>query len=571
MPNYAPDSYRYTVSVYEAEGYENTPSAGDSLGSWTPINKSKQLNTKTKALYRINIYNNNVIVRDDQGARLANEGDYVTFKDKVKDIADISSIRTINDRHFDFTVTPKKAGTVSPKLVPQVQINGIWRDVKLTANTSIPSVIFTKAPTTPQRPTTLNALDPMGRYGETAWNDCQGHWLRVWYSNPKEVPVAGKAGTTVIEYTVSVKYYDRNGDPKGADKVMSKQVNGKTVNRERTTEAHVPGSLTQLALRLLDEAKNCKRTTTGGGGGGSTVTPTPESVKKANNFNPYPHIVTRHFAKRVWETTNLKEGDNVYDQLATFYVDPEIVDLPTDKKAELSKSANLNRFWGFRFLFNPQYISYNMNSNNQVDWTRPNDNGAALVAAGIGGSITVNILIDRVADMITLRKWKDGGGGVLPQGPYPVSMDAEQCAGILYRGTEYDLEYLFRVLNGNPQEVALMGKNPKDGLEMLSANMGYITQMPFIFKVADKLRYKVIMSNLSIEHSMFTREMIPIRTVVQIQLERLPDLTTKGFQWKNSKYEQAEKLSKLGTIIASSPSTTPASVSSGGAWRERFM
>lgn len=570
MPNYAPDSYRYTVTAYEAEGYENTPSSGDSLGSWTALNKSKQLNTKTKALYRINIYNNNVIVRDDQGARLANEGDFVTFKDKVKDIADISSIRTINDRHFDFTVTPKKAGTVSPKLVPQVQINGIWRDVKITTNTSIPSVMFTKAPTSPTVPSTVKAYDEIGSNGPYEWNNCTKKWLRIWYSNPKEITIS-QGGLTTTEYTVSVRFFDKNGDLE-ISKVITDP--GSSARRrspkERANEAHVPGSLTQLAKRMLDDAKNCARPKPPTGGS-STVTPTAESVKKANNFNPYPHIVTRHFAKRVWETSNLGKGENVYDQLATFYVDPEIVDLPTNKQAELSKSANLNRFWGFRFLFNPQYLSYNMNSNNNVDWTRPNDNGAALAATGIGGTITVNILIDRVADMITLRKWQESGGGVLPQGPYPVSMDAEQCAGILHRGTEYDLEYLFRVLNGNPQEVALMGKNPKDGLEMLSANMGYITQMPFIFKVADKLRYKVIMSNLTIEHSMFTREMIPIRTVVQIQLERLPDLTTKGFKWKDSKYQQAEKLSKLGTILASSPATTPPSRSSGGAWRERFM
>ncbi len=553
MPNYAPDSYRYTVTAYEAEGYENVPSAGDSLGAWAPLNKSKSLNVKTKALYRINIFNNGVIVRDDQGSRLSGDGDFATFKDKVKDIADISSIRTINDRHYDFTVTPKKAGTVSPKLVPQVQINGIWRDVKIQTGSSIPSVIFTKAPTSPQVPTTVTAFDSLGSIGPIQWNSCTQKWLRIWYSNVKEVPIQGKGGTTTQEYTVSIKYFDKNGNSSGADKVISKQVNGKTVNKERLIEAHVPGSITQLAKRLLDEAKNCARPATGGGGGSSTVTPTPETVKKANNFNPYPHLVTRHFAKRVWDTTVLKPGDNVYDQLATFYVDPEVVDLPSDKKAELSKSANLNRFWGFRFLFNPQYISYNMSSNNQVDWTRPNENNAALVASGIGGSITVNILLDRVADMITMRKWKDAGGGSLPIGPYPVTMDEEQCAGILHRGTEYDLEYLFRVLNGNPQEVALMGKNPKDGLELLSANMGYITQLPFIFKVSERLRYKVIMQSISIEHSMFTREMIPIRTVVQIQLERLPDLATGGFK----KYAQAEKLNKLGPVLASSPATNP--------------
>jgi len=554
MANYAPDGYYYTVTAYEAEGYENVPSAGNSLGNWTPLVKSKTLNTKNKALYRVTIYNGTAglpgfIVTDGAGSRLSSDGDFATFKTAVKDIADISSIRTINDRYYDFTVTPKKAGTVSPKLVPQVQINGIWRDVKIQSGAKIPSVIFTKAVTAPPVPTNVNAYDAYGKTGPYQWRSCSNRFVRLWHSDVKEVPVQGKAGTTVIEYTVSIKYFNKNGDPDGQDKVMSKIVKGKPVTREKATESHVPGSLTQLANRILDEAKNCNATGNGGGGGGGegNATPTPESVKKAADFNPYPHIATRHFSARITGEEISYENANVYDQLASFYVDPEIVDLPDKKQNELpgGKSAQLNRFWGFRFLFNPSYITYNMSSNNQVDWTRPNENNAALVASGIGGTISVNILLDRVADMATMKQWKKNGGGSLPQGNYPISMDAEQCAGILHRGTEYDLEYLFRVLNGNPQKVILMGESPKDGLELLSANMGYITQLPFIFKISERQRYKVIMQGINVSHEMFTRDMIPIRTVVQINLERLPDLVSGDFK----KFKQAEAINKVTQVI----------------------
>ena len=207
-----------------------------------------------------------------------------------------------------------------------------------------------------------------------------------------------------------------------------------------------------------------------------------------------------------------------------------------------------------------------MSSNNQVDWTRPNENNAALVASGIGGSITLNILLDRVADMSTMKQWQANGGGSLPQGIYPVSMDAEQCAGILHRGTEYDLEYLFRVVNGNPQKVILMGESPKDGLELLSANMGYMTQLPFIFKISERQRYKVIMQSINIEHSMFTRDMIPIRTVVQIGLERLPDLVSGNF----SKFKQAEQINKISTVLANQE-TLSNPVQTGGSGRGRAV
>jgi hypothetical protein len=105
---------------------------------------------------------------------------------------------------------------------------------------------------------------------------------------------------------------------------------------------------------------------------------------------------------------------------------------------------------------------------------------------------------------------------------------------------------LFRVVNGNPQKVILMGESPNDGLELLSANMGYMTQLPFIFKISDRQRYKVIMQSLNVEHSMFTRDMIPIRTVVQINLERLPDLVSGEFD----KFKQAEAINRVSTVLA---------------------
>lgn len=577
--------YYYTVAVYATELYTEEPNAGTGFpNTYYALGSAKTINVDQKLVYRVTIFKDDAgtdypvldngklgtsptqTIANVSGSRLPSDGVFATWKTKAADVASVSGIRTINDRYYDFTVTAKKGGNVLPVLNPQIRLNGIWQDVAIKSGTKIPTITFTKSAKAPAEvPDTIKAHDYVDSQGNALagsqqgpyeWNNCEKYWVRYWREGVTFIQGGADSlkDPSYYRYTVQVKYFDKFGNPV-SPKVRTFKNPKRADGKEETKNGgfYAKGSASQQALKVLNDAKMCAAPAAGSGGGGTTVVPTPESVKKASNFNPYPHVVTRHFAKRVWDHTTLQSGDNVYDQLATLYVDPEVVDLPSDKKADLSKSANLNRFWGFRFLFNPQYISYNMNSNNQVDWTRPNENNAALVASGIGGSITVNILLDRVADMITMRKWKESGGGTLPQGPYPVSMDPEQCAGILHRGTEYDLEYLFRVLNGNPQKVTLMGTNPKDGLEMLSANMGYITQLPFIFKVSERMRYKVIMSNISVEHSMFTREMIPIRTVVQLQLERLPDLASGGFK----KYEQAEALSKLGPVIASSPATKP--------------
>jgi hypothetical protein len=450
---------------------------------------------------------------------------------------------------------------------------------------TIPAIQFTKAPVTPDRPDAIAEAAPNTIDGWT-WDECTGkRWVGVFASY--------RYVLTKSPYTVAT--FDATKNSPNVDGSYSKQIKyriqalsqtdikafpnatfaeHKEANRVKviwsasgwdwasTGKAFVDPktvkpSITAQSYRneaIATRKKFSVSICPGSSGSGPknpppvTVKPTPETVKAASNFNPYPHISTRHFAGRIWNDADRINEDNEYDQLASFYVDPEIVSLPNKKLDKLpgGSSAELTRFWGFRFLYNPQYVSYNMSSNNKVDWTRPNENDAVLVASGIGGSITVNILLDRVADMTTMRAWEASGRTASLQGIYPTGMTDEQCAGILHRGTEYDLEYLFRVINGNPQEVTLMGSDPTDGLELLSANMGYLTQLPFIFKVSERMRYKVIMQSISVEHSMFTREMIPIRSVVQINLERLPDLASSFDNFKT-----AEELNRVTPIIKS--------------------
>jgi hypothetical protein len=558
MPT-APSGYKYSVDAFELNKYSTDKESFPSIYG-VKFNKSKQVMIDSNVIYRITVYKNTTVIPDGGVAisgdgnvksRVLSTGPYATFKEKVKSICDVKGIRTIEDKYYDFTLVPKGInGTVSPLFTVQVQINGIWADVTTVSGPATPSSIFSKKSTPPGVPESVSRTDAglsFGQEPEYEWCSKTRTWARRWLSGAEQLNRTAdevkKGLGPKWRVSISVKYFNELGNP-----VPGNSENKLGGGTEINYNFNKPNSKWQQAKKLLADHKNCNLTGGGGGGGGGgNSTPTPESVKKAADFNPYPHIATRHFSARITGEEISYENANVYDQLASFYVDPEIVDLPDKKQNELpgGKSAQLNRFWGFRFLFNPSYITYNMSSNNQVDWTRPNENNAALVASGIGGTISVNILLDRVADMATMKQWKKNGGGSLPQGNYPISMDAEQCAGILHRGTEYDLEYLFRVLNGNPQKVILMGESPKDGLELLSANMGYITQLPFIFKISERQRYKVIMQGINVSHEMFTRDMIPIRTVVQINLERLPDLVSGDFK----KFKQAEAINKVTQVI----------------------
>ena len=446
----------------------------------------------------------------------------------------------------------------------------------------IPSIGFTKAATPPDRP---GALAEASTVDGWTWDECNGkRWVAAFATYryvltkaPYTVGPAAATGSSAnvsgnyskqVKYTVrALSATDIKAYPNATFEEHKAAGRIKVIwtafgwDWASTGKAFIDPTTTKPAIQAqsykneaIATRKKFSTTVCGSTGGNNTTTPPPSttiapappSVLRAQNFNPYPHRSTRTFTPMIDREDIKYEQANKNDQLASFYVDPEIVNLPDKKQALLpgGNAAQLDKLWGFRFLFNPQYLSFNLSSNNKVDWTRPNENDAALVASGIGGSITVNLLLDRVADMSTMKQWAASGGGPMQQGNYPVSMDAEQCAGILHRGTEYDLEYLFRVVNGNPQKVILMGESPEDGLEMYSANMGYMTQLPFIFKISERQRYKVIMQSLNIEHSMFTRDMVPIRTVVQIGLERLPDLVSGDFE----KFETAEFFNKVSTI-----------------------
>ena len=258
-----------------------------------------------------------------------------------------------------------------------------------------------------------------------------------------------------------------------------------------------------------------------------------------------------------------------YNTLGIFYQEPLTVRYGA---AEGSKDPKVyapntsGKMWGFRFLFNPTSWSYSLSVNTTVDWTRPNGDATApaiLAATGIGGNLSITILLDRVADMNTMRKWWKRGR-INPPGPplYPYTLSDEQCLGILHRGTEYDLEYLFRVINGDPQETAMVGTGP-EGYDSKSANLGYVAGSPFMFKIHNNQKYRVMCSNLSVQHDMFTREMIPIRSLVTVSLERIPDFASTDASQNLDKFTDIA----LGVDAQNTTSSTSRTVRGGS---ERF-
>lgn len=576
-------NYDYTLTVFASELFTEEPNVGDGFpNTYYAIPKSTVLNVDQKLVYRVTIFLKTApTVPIQSDIRLLSTGVFATWKDSIKDFASVSGVRTINNRYFDFTVTATKKGNVpTPTIAPQIRLNGIWQDVSRRSTPVVPTISFTKAAKPPADiPTTVKAPDyknsngevlPGSQTGPFEWNNCKKYWVRYW----REGVTFVQGGTDSLrnpsyyKYSVYVKYFDKGGNPINPTSTYY------GVEETRNAGFYKKNSPSQKALAVLNEAKNCARSS----GGNNTPPPNDDGSRSAtvpkgtSLYNPYPHVVTRNYKEIAeWPSDQYDSKVKNLDQLGVLYTDPQLasytkVEGTNEYKVDSTRSAIKNQ-WGFRFLYNPTTWNYSFGADNSgIDWGRGNPNNTILVAGT--GTISLQLLIDRVADMNTVRYW-DRNGRANPVGLpyYPVTLTEEQCAGLLYRGTEYDLEYLFRVLNNNLSENPMFGTagtatSATKGLETLSANLGYVTSLPFMLKFNDQLRYKVVLTGLSVNHDIFTKEMIPTRTVVNLQLERIPDFffDQKGDKEKRLRFDKETLLKGIYDSSAASKYTGPARV-----------
>jgi hypothetical protein len=180
--------------------------------------------------------------------------------------------------------------------------------------------------------------------------------------------------------------------------------------------------------------------------------------------------------------------------------------------------------WGFRFMYNPTSFSYGTQANNSIDWTLGSKDTAALLAGN--QTVSFQLLINRVVDLsylnalygITSDKVKERQMSM--EQAYGRMLEDVEIEGIRNRGTEYDLEFLYRCLTGDP-----MTNNPllnetlrKTG----SADLGYITGIPLWLYLNDNLRYFGSVTGFDVNHLIFNTEMVPTLTYVTVSFSRYP-------------------------------------------------
>ncbi len=205
----------------------------------------------------------------------------------------------------------------------------------------------------------------------------------------------------------------------------------------------------------------------------------------------------------------------------------------------LNKSENSKKPWGFRFTYNPSSFSYNSAMDTSIDWMLSTKDPANYVGGNV--SVGFQLYLNRVADMTELAYLR--GKEKTHTKNYPKTLTVEAVQGILYRGTEYDLEYLYRVLNGDPYPsnngllTYTVGGKPA-----ITSDFGYITGTPIWLRLHDNLRYKGSISSISVNHVLFNEFMVPMFSTVDITMVRYPIIgdagkdAQDGFDKKKTKY-----------------------------------
>lgn len=172
--------------------------------------------------------------------------------------------------------------------------------------------------------------------------------------------------------------------------------------------------------------------------------------------------------------------------------------------------------WGFQFHFNPTEFSESYTAPMGIayaDFIRDIAvNPLLVMSVHTGSTIHFNVLLARNEDMRILLR--DDWSQQYPLLNRPTEEDRSE---ILARGTQYDLEYLFRVVNLDPVNT---WREP-------TSDWGMLMGTPVMISLGDSLgcrKFRAVLTNVNVQHQQYAPGMIPVYTIVQFAAQRITDM-----------------------------------------------
>jgi hypothetical protein len=210
--------------------------------------------------------------------------------------------------------------------------------------------------------------------------------------------------------------------------------------------------------------------------------------------------------------------------------------------------------WGFQFLWNPTSIQTSQQRNSNVT-PSPSD-----AFAGLAGlftameSISFTIVIDRVNDFAcaaglnsltdlgsidgtyigftpsaiaksklnSLLRYYKGGAVGYAKPDNPEDMGA-QIQDLLKLGTMADIEYIYRMLNGSGAAGSAGASSTfwTNSLGKKTADVAFLQPTPIAIQFGPgihNLSYVGYIDSMSVNHTIFTQDMIPLHTEIQVSM-----------------------------------------------------
>ena len=189
--------------------------------------------------------------------------------------------------------------------------------------------------------------------------------------------------------------------------------------------------------------------------------------------------------------------------------DPVVLNSINSQEAWIARRSK----YGFRFLYNPTTFV--------ESYTRPMDVNYVAYLQGLseltnmpamvntGSTLNFTLFLSRSEDMRVLRQpgW---------EAAYSTGITPQQRDDILRKGTMADIEYLFRITNGEPF----------DTWHGTTSNWGMLIPMAvnvFMGDSAGARKIRGVIQNISWVHQQFAPGMIPVYTELAVTITRIPD------------------------------------------------
>lgn len=164
--------------------------------------------------------------------------------------------------------------------------------------------------------------------------------------------------------------------------------------------------------------------------------------------------------------------------------------------------------WGFRFMFNPPGWSGGATFNQNI--IPQNSKLTLLVPTGL----------EVINFTITLNRMPDVMSPSVDSADYYPNVSAERIEELRRRGTNYDLEYLYRVANAN-RMTTIDGQNTAD-YGILLPGVCYLT--------LGRQQYRGRLVQIGAVHKKFSPDMVPVHTEVAIGFQRIASMKEETFK-----------------------------------------